>query len=189
MRKTVFRWELISLFAAGVLGCAGAQSKNSWEEKLQGAAPIIWQTFASKQIRPGDDWKVYLIAQDPDGNMKNIVAVIDEPGVGTYPVSITKIQEENRKELSGYVFLNTNSPKDLNFVDLTLTIQIQDQAGNTSRAIVFPLSINNQYRQDPPPPEVFQERNLGPILINLRSLRDAKGTGGILRGGPPFRPR
>jgi hypothetical protein len=171
MKKLLFRFGAIFLLPAAILGCGGTQTRNGLEAKPHGTAPVIAQSFAAKQIRPGDPWKVYLVARDPDGDMKNIVAVIEQPGVGTYPVSMTKIQEENQKELSGYVFLNTSSPADLDFVDLSLTIQIQDRAGNMSKPAVFPLSINSKSRQEPPPPGVFQERDLGSILISLRSLQ------------------
>ena len=189
MKEILSRFGTIFLLAAATLGCGGTQTKYAFEVKPHGAAPAILRSFASKQIRPGDAWKVYLIARDPDGDMENIVAVIDQPGVGVYPASRTRIQEGNRKELSGYAFLNTTSPADLDFVDLTLTIQIQDQAGNMSQPAVFPLAINNQYRQESPPPEVFQERDLGPILITLRSLRDEKDGGGIFPERSPFRRR
>jgi hypothetical protein len=189
MKELLFRFGAIFLLAAVIPGCGGMQTRNAPAVKPHGTAPVIVQSFASKKIRPGDTWKGYLIARDPDGDMKNIVAVIDQPGVGTYPVSLTKIQKENQKELSGYVFLNTTSPADLDFVDLSLTIQIQDQAGNMSQPAVFPLSINNQYRQEPPPPGVFQERDLGPILITLRSLRKKEDGGGIFPGRSPFRRR
>ncbi|MCJ7495779.1 MAG: hypothetical protein MUP68_16330 [Deltaproteobacteria bacterium] len=39
--------------------------------------------------------------------MKYIVCTIDQPGIGTYPVSFTRIKEENRQELSGHIYLNT----------------------------------------------------------------------------------
>lgn len=151
-----------------VSGCAGLEPLEMREGIYGKGIPVITQFFASKQLWPGDTWKVYLIASDPDGNMKNIFCVIERPGV-RYPVGITRIKEENRKEISGYIYLTTfaDSIARLNFVNLTLTVQIQDMAGHFSAPMVFPLSIQSRYTQEPPPPGIFRERDLGPIMIRL----------------------
>lgn len=138
----------------------------------QKATPIITQSYASKEVRPGDAWKVYLEASDPNGEMDKIYAVIDQPGVIPYPVSIIKVKKENWKELSGYIFLSTAAPNfPLDGVNLTLTVQVQDGSGNFSKPAVFPLSINTTSPQEAPPQGVFKEEELGPISIILKSGR------------------
>jgi hypothetical protein len=104
--------------------------------------------------------------------MKYIVCAIQQPGAGVYSASYTRIKEENRKELSGYVYLNTINPgRLLNFVNLTLTVQVQDKAGHFSQPAVYPLSLHARFTQEAPPPGVFKEEDLGPIMITLRSGR------------------
>ncbi len=161
--------------AAGLMSCAGLEPIQKREEIYGKAVPLIRQSYAARQIWPGETWKIFLIASDPDGDMKNIVCTIDQAGVGTYRVSITKIQEENQKELSGYIYLNTQSVDDLDFVNLTLTVQIQDKAGHYSEPSTFPLLLRSTSVQEPPPPGIFQEVNLGPIMIQLRSIHDDGG--------------
>ncbi len=118
---------------------------TGWAALFAAEVPVISQSFASREIRPGDTWKVYLKASAPQGEMKNIFATVDQPGVGAYPVSMIRIKPENRKDLSGYIYLNTSSPRaTLEFVTLTLTVQIQDGAGNFSQPVVFPLSFNSR---------------------------------------------
>ena len=156
-------------------GCA-AMEPIEVREKIYGTSvPVITQSFASKQLRPGDTWKVYLKASDPDGDMKNIYATIEQPGLGTYPISITKIKEGGGKDLSGYVYLNTVGIQGLNFVTITLTVEIQDKAGHFSRPEVFPLSLSFGSRQQSPSPKIFQEKELGPIMIILRTPFDGDG--------------
>ena len=174
-KKPTFEWAFL-FWALGVAGCASHPlMMEKHEEKFGKAAPVISQSFASPQISSLDTWKVYLIASDPDGDMENMVCTIDQPGVGTYPVSITRVGPESRRRLSGYIYLNPASPDDLNAVDLTLTVQVQDKAGHYSRPATFPLSINNTFRQEPPPPGVFRETDLGPVMIRLRSLLGEDG--------------
>ncbi len=151
-----------------VMGCVGLEPLEMREQIYGKGIPVITRSFASRQLWPGDTWKVYLMASDPDGNMKNIFCVIERPGI-RYPVGITRIKEKDRQEFSGYIYLTTFADPlaRLNFVNLTLTVQIQDMAGHFSEPAIFPLSIHSRFVQEPPPPGTFQERNLGPIMIRL----------------------
>jgi hypothetical protein len=135
-------------------------------------APMIVQSFASKELRAGDVWKVYLKASDPEGKMRYIFATITQPGVGVYPVSITRIKEENRKEFSGYIYLNTAPAQPTNFFNLTLTlaVNIQGEGGAFSPPVFFPLSFSTRPSQEEPPEGVFTEQNLGPIMITLQNV-------------------
>ncbi len=163
---------VVALFFLTV-GCAALGGMEVREEKYGKSIPVITQSFASPKLRPGDTWKVYLKASDPDGDMKNIYATIEQPGMGTYPISITRIKEGGGKDLSGYVYLNTVGVQGLNFVSLTLTVQIQDKAGHFSQPAVFPLSLSFSSQQQTPSPGIFPEKDLGPIMITLRSAFDS----------------
>jgi hypothetical protein len=184
IKKLLWETFLFGL-AMGVISCAGIESIQKREEIYGKAIPVIQQSFAAKQIWRGQTWKVYLNASDPDGDMKDIVCTIDQPGVGTYPVSITKISEENQKQFSGYIYLNTQTFYDLTFVNLTLTVQIQDKAGHYSQPALFPLLLSATSQQEPPPSGVFKEADLGPIMIHLRSIQDGDEPGS--HGGVFFR--
>ena len=92
------------------VGCATMMSFEEREKLYGKEAPVITETYASKQMNPGDTWKVYLKASDPDGDMESIVATVQMVGSGTHPVSFTRIRDGNRRELSGYVFLSTSNP-------------------------------------------------------------------------------
>ncbi len=131
--------------------------------------PVITQSFASLTVRPGETWKVYLKASDPDGNMKNLFATVFQYGSGPYPISITRIKEGDGKDLSGYFYLNTGNDYALNFVNLIITLEIQDKAGHFSAPAVFHVAFNARSVQQTPPKGVFQEKDLGPIMVNLRT--------------------
>jgi len=181
----------IALFGllAGALGCTGLEPIETREAIYGKAFPRIQKSYAAAQIWPGETWKVYLDAIDPDGDMKNLVCTIEQPGVGVYPVSLTRIAEAHRHELSGYLYLNTLSSESLTFVTLNLTVQVQDMAGHYSEPASFSLLLTPAGQQDPPPPGFFEEVNLGPIMIRLRTLHEDMGLpfdrGIFFRG--PFR--
>jgi hypothetical protein len=134
------------------------------------APPVITQSFASPKLRPGQTWKVYLIASDPNGEMRNIVSTVYQPGRGEYPIAITRIFP-GASELNGYIYLATSAFAHLDFISLTLTVQVQDAAGQYSKPVQFPLSLNDLYQQEPLPPGIFKEHDLGPIMVNVRGFR------------------
>ena len=176
IKKLLWKAFLFGL-AIGIMGCTGLESIQKREEIYGKAIPVIHQSFAAKQIWRGQTWKVYLNVSDPDGDLKDIVCTIDQAGAGIYPASITKISEENQKELSGYIYLNTQPFYDLAFENLTLTVQIQDKAGHYSQPANFPLLFSATSQQEPPPSGVFKEADLGPIMIHLRSIQDGDEPG------------
>ena len=177
MKKKIAAGLIILLLTAG---CATMMSFEEKEKIYGKETPVISETYASKQINPGDTWKVYLKASDQDGDMESIVAVINMVGSGTHPVSFTRIMDGNRKDLSGYLSLSTTNPSGdawLNNLTLTLTVQIKDRVGHLSQPATFPLEFNRRYAQEPPSPGVFPEQYLGPIMITLRSFHDDQGSG------------
>ena len=162
-----------------VAGCAAMAPFEVKEERYGKSIPEITQSFASPQLRPGDTWKIYLKASDPDGDMKNLYAVVFQPGMGSYPLSITKIKEGEGKELSGYFYLYTGNEPAMHFVNLILTVHIQDKAGHFSKPAVFPLGFYPGSVQQTPPTGVFQEKDLGPIMVTLRASQNDGGSPGF----------
>ena len=158
-------WVII---AVGLVILCPAPTRSAEEQR---GIPVINQSFAAKELVPGDVWKVYLKASDPDGKMKYIVATVTQPGVGSYPVSMTKIKEENENELSGYVYLNTSPIRLARFFNLTLTltINIKDDKGRFSKEAVFPLSFVAKPSLEMLPEGVFKDQDLGPIMVTLRT--------------------
>lgn len=152
-----------------IVGLAAFESVSNNRRKNGKATPVISQSFTSPSLWLGDTWKVYLDASDPDGDMKYIVCTISQPGMGTYPVSFTRIKEEYRQQLSGYIYLYTGGVDGSNLSEITLTVQIQDRAGNFSNPVSFPLLFRQGARQEAPPLNIFQEKDLGPIMITLQS--------------------
>jgi len=165
--------KTLALFVAIVLtmGWAMFQPRTA-QTAAEGKTPlVIVQSFASKEVRPGDVWKVYLKASDPEGRMKYIFATVSQPGANPYPVSIIRIKGENQKELSGYIYLNTIPAAQSNFFNLTLSLTVNIQgAGGFSQPAVFPLSFQERATQGAPPEGVFKEQNLGPISVTLQTV-------------------
>ncbi len=143
------------------------------EETAGKGNPVINQSFAPKEVKPGGVWRVYLKSSDPNGGMRYIVSILFQPGWGDYPASRIAIPKEQNKELDGYINLNTCQgliPMGngfLNSSSFKLRVQIQDRAGHYSEPTEFSFSLSPRATVEQPPSGVFKERDLGPIMINL----------------------
>jgi hypothetical protein len=131
--------------------------------------PVIRDSFAQKDLRPGDTLRIYLKASSLDSSLKAIYVTVEQSGVAVHPLSIIRLKKEDQqKELSGYLYLPTISSNE--FFSLKLIVHIQDAEGRFSEPAVFPVEFKPQVSPENPPPGVFAEKELGPIMIRLRNM-------------------
>lgn len=87
-------------------------ASEGWPEAKPGTkSPIITSSFAVERGYYGYIWKIYIEAEDPDGDMLEIAAVADQVGYGLYQTNWTTLRPQYRKHLKGYVQWNTFSSK------------------------------------------------------------------------------
>ena len=141
--------------------------------EAKGNPPEIIFSWAQASIRQGDDWRIYISATDPDGDMTRIYCRVDQPGGQVYRIDMTNIKRGMEGHLSGHLVLRTYSSQDLFGTSLTLIVIIADRAGNESKPVAFPLTIDGDRMQPPPfdrlPPGALKQLNqrIGYIGINL----------------------
>ena len=167
------RLAAMGMVLVGMASCAHMAGMEEKEKTYGKNPPVIGQSFAPDRLKAGDLWKIYLKASDPDGDMEAILAAVEQPGIGAYPVSIIKIKGEKGKELSGYVYLNTRGQRGDDFLvnqKLTVSIQIRDTAGHASQPIVHSVLLLARQSEESPPAGVFAEGALGPIMVVLRPV-------------------
>jgi len=138
-------------------------------------APIITHTFAVEKGYYGYIWKIYIEAEDPDGDMLRIAAVVDQPGYGHYPTDWIYLKPQYQKHFKGYVQWNTFSSKASylrEWTQIELKVSVIDKAGNESNVVVFPFEfvsgVKGQYQSEPSAP--FDQGDLprlGYIHIDL----------------------
>lgn len=123
------------------------------QTKLGGSPTLITHSFASKEVSHGDPWKVYLEANDPDGDMQNFVYTISRAGTG-HRVKYMRIKKGERARLLGYLSVFFSSPQtaEAERANLTLTLHIRDRGGNPSNKVIFPVALSRGVKQAPPPP-------------------------------------
>ena len=132
---------------AGVLGvllvgCAALQPYIAPPPQDKGQSPRIVDAYAAKVIRPGDTWMIFVRAEDPDGDMKSIAAVLWQAGVGYYPTQVKMLKAEDSKQFSGYLFMRTPRVFNLNWDEFELTLIVRDNQMNRSQAVKLPVTFD-----------------------------------------------
>ena len=154
----------------------GRRTVTSRSEEPRG--PYITHMFTVEKIKYGDILKVYLEAEDLDGEMFRIATVADQPGYGYYPTNWTFVKPGDHKHFKGYLQWNTFSSKAGMISEgtpITLTITVYDKSGNRSKALIFPITFESGGKrvssyQLPSPFDQKDVKKLGSIDIELMDL-------------------
>jgi hypothetical protein len=112
--------------------------------RLGTKAPIITHAFAVDKGYYGYIWKIYIEAEDPDGDMLRIASVVDQTGYGHYPTDWIYLKPEFGKHFKGYIQWNTFSSRTgymTEWTQLTLKVSVFDKKGNESNEVVFPFTF------------------------------------------------
>jgi hypothetical protein len=144
----------IGAFLAFAVTVGYSESLAEWLTEPGGSPSVITQWFAAKEVSHGDNWKIYLEANDPDGDMRRFVCALHQVGYGSYPSEYVVIKKRHRGKLKGYLNFISSGGAGLwlpEWTELTLTVYIQDKGGNTSNKVVFPLVLSHLTKQGPPP--------------------------------------
>jgi len=152
------------------MGCS--KSLGEGVIKRGGSAPVIIHWFASKELSRGDTWKIYLEANDPDGDMRQFVCVFDQVGYGSYSAEYVVIKKRHREKMKGYLNFFSSGGAGIRmpeWTQLKLTVYILDKGGNVSNKVLFPLVLSRGAKQGPPPPpfDVGGLDKLGTIMVEL----------------------
>ena len=114
-------WSLI------VLGC-GASTQYETETQVDNPdAPVIIDYYAAEVIRPGTTWRVYLHAEDKNGDMRDIVVRLLQTGAASAGTSTTRIEKKHSGEVAGNLSLRTHRDTNLRRDRLTLRVLVRDR--------------------------------------------------------------
>ena len=106
--------------------------------------PVILDAYAPERIKPGTPWKIFIQAEDKDGNMKNIVASITPAGQSILFYSTTPLKEEEREVLTGYLLVKTPPSPYLQGKMFHVTVFVRDKAGRKSESAGFLLQFSSE---------------------------------------------
>ncbi|HUL28985.1 MAG TPA: hypothetical protein VLZ03_00920 [Thermodesulfobacteriota bacterium] len=152
--------------------------------------PIITHAFAVEKGYYGYIWKIYIEADDPDGEMLRIASVVNEVGVGWYPTDWIYLKHKYAKHFAGYIQWNTFSSATSylpEWTQISVKVSVIDRSGNESNEVVFPFTFEitpQAYAYKLPVP--FDEGKL-PMLGHIMVDLTYPGQGYGRYGGGDFR--
>ena len=152
--KRIAALVLIGVFLGLSFELGYPKSLAEWLIKPGGSPPVITGSYASERLSHGDIWRIYLQANDPDGDMLRFVCVFDQAGYGSYSSAYVPIKKRNRTELMGYLYFHSAAGAGLRMPEwsqLRLTVYVRDKGGNNSNKVAFPLVLSRGARQGSPP--------------------------------------
>jgi hypothetical protein len=168
--KMVKKIILAALVSGLIWGCAGGSHRSADTEIDNGQPPVIVDSYAPEVIRWGTTWRVYLQAEDADGDIKDIAAVMWQAGVGFYPTSVTRIEGDNRKGFTGYLFLWFPAQRSLMWDQFNLQVLVRDEQGNKSESANLTLKIDEVPATELPAEwQIATQNRLGAIMIEVVS--------------------
>jgi len=165
----------IFLCVFGVLAITLFFFSYGWaQSKPDSKPPIITHSFAVEKGYYGYVWKLYIEAEDPDSDMRRIVAVAHQPGYGNYTnILPIVLRPQFRHHLKGYIQWNSFSSKGPHiqeWTQVTLKISIVDKAGHESNEVIFPITfesgVKSQYKL-PAPFDQGEMARLGYLDLDL----------------------
>jgi len=133
-------------------------------------APKITHSFAVEKGYYGYILKIYIEADDPDGDMTLIATEINRVGNGRYPTDWVVVKPQYQKHFKGYLQLNTfDFRKPSEWTYITLKVSVIDKTRNVSNVVVFPFTfesgIGDPYKYSLPAPFAKEDPKLGHIFI------------------------
>jgi hypothetical protein len=137
--------------------------------------PNIIHAIAVDKGHYGTIWKIYLEAEDPNGQMLKIACRVDQTGYGMYPTDWIFLKPGFQKHFKGYIQWDTFSSKGIALKEgdqIILRISVIDKVGNESRKMVFPFTFISGVKEHSKPPAPFDQGDiprLGFISIDLKS--------------------
>jgi hypothetical protein len=168
-KKHLYVLGLFIGFILSVHPSGWAQSKPEMKR------PLITHAFATETAHYGTLWKIYIEAEDPNGDMLRIVSVVDQVGYGRYPAQGVYLKPQYGKHFRGYLQGNFNSKTTAplnDWTQITLKVSVFDKAGNESNEVVFRLTFLSGGGSLPSLPAPFDQGDnprLGYINFDLRN--------------------
>lgn len=177
MRARKFFW-----FFSLVVSLIFLNLSQGWTQpKSGGNAPVITHSFAIEKGRYGDVLKIFIEADDLDGDMLRIATVAYRNGSPRHPTDWVYLKPQFQRHFIGYLQWNTfgsRGERIREWTEITLGVSVFDKAGNESDVVIFPFEFVSEVIRHPQPDAPFNEGNiprLGYININVGGGSESEG--------------
>ncbi len=149
---------------------------NDTPKTLKTQALTISHFFATDKGPYGCIWRIYIEAEDPDGDMDRICIEVDQVNYSHYPTEWIKIKPQHRKHLKGFLQWNTFSSKASSLPEgtqISAKISIFNRAGDKSNEIIIPFTFGSGVTKRYQLPAPFNQGDIpriGYLMVDLCNI-------------------
>jgi hypothetical protein len=137
--------------------------------------PVITHAYAIDRVPyRTTELKIYIEAEDADGDMNYVFVVVDEPGHSSYPPDRVLLDPRHRSHLKGFLQWNRVRPGAplAEGTQIRVRVSIADKARNVSNEVVFPMTFVSGISAQKEIPAPFDEGDIP--MIGYVAVRDEK---------------
>lgn len=139
--------------------------------KARGHPPVIVDYYAPELISPGSTWKIYLRAEDEDGDMLYVATILYQAGFGYYATDYTRLEGKNRKGFAGYISLRTPADAHLTLDQFTMEVVVRDNQREQSNKVKLPLAFGLVKSVETPAKwQDAADHRLGVLVTRIQSM-------------------
>jgi hypothetical protein len=154
------KWiEIISLVVVALFA-----PYDGWTQERQMLhTPVITHAYAPDRVPYGTaELKIYIEAEDADGDMNYVFVVVNEPGHGSYPPDRVLLDPQHRSHLKGFLQWDRVRPGAplAEGTQITVKVSIADKARNVSKEVVFPITFVSGISAQQDIPDPFNGTNI-----------------------------
>ena len=150
------------------------------KKEIAGKTPVIKASYAPEKVRRGNALKIYIEAEDPEGEMVRIPVVARQAGYGRYPTDWVHLKPEYRNYFKG--FLQWNAPGSetpvSEWTEVTLEVSVLDRGGKESDAVTFHFQFVSESIPASHPPAPFHEGDPRLGFLNIPLFEPSLSGGG-----------
>ena len=147
MKKHLILFIILAAIPVLLAGCAHRGDMPA------GSAPVVEKIWASPTAAWGENWRVYIKAQDPDGDLTEVRFNVEDSRYFQYGAyTFVRLPSDYRSGVNGYISIDLrNTPLELGRgVDLVVTVQLADAGGNATEWVRLPLTLSRTGQEAAP---------------------------------------
>ena len=141
---------LLVAVLTSTLGHANAQTKETTGAAAKGSPPVLIDAWSPETLKTGAVWRIYLEAEDPDGDLKDIATEISYAPATRSKFYFTPIKEEQRKRVKGYIFTRTAISTQLIGERFRLKLAVRDQNDAKSEVVEVIMKFSRKPGEELP---------------------------------------
>ena len=150
---------------------------HGWTQERQMLhPPVITHAYAMDRVPHGTtELKIYIEAEDADGDMNYVFVVVDEPGHGSYPPDRVLLDPRYQSHLKGFLQWDRVRPRAplAERTQIRVRVSIADKARNVSNEVVFPITFVSGISAQQVIPAPFDDINIPRIgYVGVRDEKD-----------------